>query len=77
LKPERAIKRILLNTQNLSCGVANIDKPGKEEGPGIRAECEAYLKTKRREQGVVGLCKRKEGGKKRARGEQQRRSYTL
>jgi hypothetical protein len=42
--------------------VADAGEPGGEEGPGRRAECEAHPETKRREQGVVGLCE-KEGRK--------------
>jgi hypothetical protein len=37
--------------------MANTDEPGEEEWPGKKAECETHSETKRREQGVVGLCK--------------------
>jgi hypothetical protein len=40
--------------------VADTGKPGEKEGPDKRAEYKAYPKTKRREQGVVGLCEKKE-----------------
>jgi hypothetical protein len=55
--------------------VADAGEPGEEEWPGRRAEYETHPETKRREQGVVGLCE-KEGREKGARGGQQRRSYT-
>jgi hypothetical protein len=38
--------------------MADTGKPGEEEGPGKRAEYKAYPKTKRHEQGVVGLCEK-------------------
>ena len=67
-KPEGAIRGIQLDERNLSCGVADAGEPGGEEGPGRRAKCKAHPETKRREQGVVGLCE-KEEREKRARGE--------
>jgi hypothetical protein len=56
--------------------VANISKPGEEEWLGRRAEYKTHPETKRHKQDVVSLCK-KEGREKRARGRQQRCSYTL
>jgi hypothetical protein len=43
--------------------VADTGEPDKEKGPDKKAEYETHPETKRREQGVVGLCK-KDGRKK-------------
>jgi hypothetical protein len=45
--------------------VTDASKPVEEEGPDRRAKYKAHPETKRRKQGVVGLCEKK-GKEKRA-----------